>query len=489
MHQMKKLIPYGAVSLIMSCITLAIYHFSGIGRQVVSVETEPAVPTVQARQLTYELPESNDPPDFRLSARRAMPAVVHIVAAQTRVQQAYAYDPFYELFGLRPRQQNRQSISSGSGVIISAEGYIVTNNHVVQGADQLEVTLFDNRTFPATLIGTDPSTDLGLIKIEADNLAAIDFTNSDEVEVGQWVLAVGNPFNLASTATAGIVSAIGRDLEIIKDRMAIESFIQTDAAVNPGNSGGALVNLEGKLVGINTAIASPTGAYAGYAFAVPANIVSKVVEDLRLYGQVQRGFLGLHAYESLNNVLAKELGLDITEGVLVEQLYVDGAAKKAGIQAGDVIVSIDGKPVKNEAKLREMEGRFRPGDEVTVTVNRNGKLKSFKLKLTNQYGTTELLGNTRNQILSELGIEVSPLPAGFLQKYGMEAGIYVSDILPGKISRDTRMRKGFIILRVDGRKVTSEEQLTNYLASARGVVEFEGFYENDRYIYSYKVEL
>lgn len=484
---MKKLLSYSAVSLVVSCLTLAVYHFSGWGQQILPLEQEPIIPTVQARQVEYQVPEGYAPPDFRLSANEAMPAVVHIKAYQSYVQQSY--DPFYDFFGFKPRRQNRESVSTGSGVIISEDGYIATNNHVVQGADRLEVTLFDNRSYSATLIGTDPSTDLGLLRIEERDLPSIGFANSDEVQVGQWVLAVGNPFNLASTATAGIVSAIGRDLEIIKDRMAIESFIQTDAAVNPGNSGGALVNLEGKLVGINTAIASPTGAYAGYAFAVPANIVSKVIEDLREYGTVQRGFLGVATYENLNTELANEMGLDISEGVVVKQLYADGAARKAGIEQGDVIVRLDGKVIKNKAKLSELEGRYRPGDVAKVTVNRGGRLKTFTLQLTNQYGTTELLGADRRAIFSQLGIEVAPLPEKFLQRYGMESGVYIAKVMPGKVSQTTRMRDGFVILRVDGRTVASEEELANYLESARGMVKFEGFYEGDRYVYAYNVEL
>lgn len=484
---MKKLLSYGLTSLVVSCVTLAVYHFSGIGKQVITIEAEQEVPTVQARQVTYELPEGAVPPDFRLAANRAMSAVVHIKATQ-RVTQRQS-DPFYELFGYRPRQQNRESLSTGSGVIVSADGYIVTNNHVVNGADKLVVTLFDNRSYPATLIGTDPSTDLGLIRIEADALPYIEFTDSDEARVGQWVLAVGNPFNLASTATAGIVSAIGRDLEIIKDQMAIESFIQTDAAVNPGNSGGALVNLEGELVGINTAIASPTGAYAGYAFAVPANIVGKVIEDLREYGKVQRGFLGLAYYRNLNTQIANELGLRLSEGVLIDRLYTDGAAYKAGIKEGDVILKINGQEIKNDAKMRELEGRFRPGDDVNVTVYRDGKQRKFTLKLTNQYGTTELLGSDRNEVLSQLGIEVKDLPDNFLRAYGMNSGIYISKIVPGKVSQSTRMREGFVVLRVDGREMPSSEDFINYLESSRGTVKLEGFYERDRRVHRYEVEL
>ncbi len=484
---MKKILSYGLTSLVISCLSIAAYHFSGIGKQVVRVEQENPTPAVTARHVSYDFPEGYTPPDFRLAAERAMSAVVHIKTYHRVIQRRS--DPFYDFFGYRPRHQNRESISTGSGVIIDSKGYIVTNNHVVKGADKIEVTLFDNRSYPATLIGTDPSTDLGLLRIEADNLPTVAFANSDEAQVGQWVLAVGNPFNLASTATAGIVSAIGRDLEIIKDEMAIESFIQTDAAVNPGNSGGALVNLQGKLMGINTAIASPTGVYAGYAFAVPANIVSKVIDDLRDYGTVQRGFFGLAFYRNLNTNISKELGLNITEGVLVDRLYAEGAAQKAGIKTGDVIVQIDNHEVKNDAKMLELEGRYRPGDEVSMIVNRAGKRKSFTLKLTNQYGTTKLLGSDRNEVLSQLGIELKDLPQRFLDKYGMDSGVYISKIVPGKISQSTKMRENFIVLRVDDREATSSADLLKYFENAKGNVKLEGFYEGDRYIYSYNIEL
>ena len=307
------------------------------------------------------------------------------------------------------KYNNNQHVSSGSGVIISPDGYIVTNNHVIKDADELNVTLFDNRTYKATVIGTDPSTDLGLIKIDGKKLPTLILANSDDARVGQWVLAVGNPFSLASTATAGIVSAIGRDLEIIEDRMAIESFIQTDAAVNPGNSGGALVDLEGLLLGVNTAIASPTGAYAGYAFAVPANIVKKVVSDLKKYGAVQRAFLGVGKVKSMDGDLAKSLGVNFSEGILIEDVPELGGAYKAGIQAGDIIVSIDGIKIRSEARMLELVGRNKPGDVIDVKVFSKGKYLTHKVTLTNEYGETEIIAPERNETLNELGIEIRDL--------------------------------------------------------------------------------
>ncbi|MEM9985892.1 MAG: trypsin-like peptidase domain-containing protein, partial [Bacteroidota bacterium] len=416
---MKSIISHLVVSLLVSGLMIGAYHYSGWDKrssdpnwlEYVGIENQEAVAAAEmaaadkekppvvaemepiqdslAATATYRQASLMDAPaSFRVAADKAMPAVVHIKAASA--SNGRAYDPFYELFGLRPRQSGRQQVSSGSGVILTADGYIVTNNHVIQSADELTVTLSDNRSYPATVIGTDPSTDLGLIKIKGNDFPYIDLANSDKARVGDWVLAVGNPFNLASTATAGIVSAIGRDLEIIKDRAAIESFIQTDAAVNPGNSGGALVNLQGQLIGVNTAIASPTGAYAGYAFAVPANIVRKVIGDLREFGVVQRAYLGIRYATDLNGTIASQKGIKITEGVLVEQLVDFGGAKKAGVRAGDVIVEIEGIPVRNDAKMLELVGRNRPGDMIKVTVYRNGQYKNLDVQLTDNTGQTEV---------------------------------------------------------------------------------------------------
>lgn len=424
------------------------------------------------------------PTDFHLAADLTMPAVVHIKSIRTNVRTIS--DPFYELFGGRPQQRdNRKALSSGSGVIIGQDGYIVTNNHVIKDADELEVTLYDNRTFKATVIGTDPSTDLGLIKIEAEDLQTIELANSDEVRVGEWVLAVGNPFSLASTATAGIVSAIGRDLEIIKDQMAIESFIQTDAAVNPGNSGGALVNVEGQLIGVNTAIASPTGAYAGYAFAVPANIVSKVVRDLREFGGVQRAFLGISYAANLNSEVAAKNGLKLTEGVLVERIAPEGGAAKAGIKAGDVIVQIDGIKVRNDAKLLELVGRNRPGEAIDVEIYRNEQYKSLQVTLTDEYGKTEVRSISRDPLLSDLGLELTDLAPEQLSRFGVENGVLVSKLTAGKLRSQTKMRENFVILEVNQRSVESRDSLIRTLGQSRGEVTLTGFYPGYRRVYSY----
>ncbi len=327
----------------------------------------------------------NTPVNFVKAAEISMPAVVHIAAKQTQARNnPSGYDKnLDDLFrdfmnplggGQAPRQ------GTGSGVIVDQYGYIVTNNHVVEYADDFEVTLYDKRKFNAKLIGTDPTTDLAVLKIEGNMLPTLDYGNSDKAKVGEWVLAVGNPFDLTSTVTAGIISAKGRNIDILGGGSAIESFIQTDAVVNPGNSGGALVDTEGRLIGINTAIKTRTGSYAGYSFAVPTSIVRKVVEDLITYGSAQRGFLGINI-DDLDDETAKELGLNFSEGVYVVSLVDSGSAIKAGLLPGDVITGVNSVKVNSAPELQEQVGTKRPGDIVILNVNRRGKEKEIKVLL------------------------------------------------------------------------------------------------------------
>ncbi len=480
-------------STFVSLSLLSAYHFSGLGNSPAASPTA-SVPGLFAEPTTNRLVNFADegastaPFDFREAASVAMPAVVHIKSIRTVTQTIY--DPFYEFFGRAPRQyNNRQQVSSGSGVIIGTEGYIVTNNHVIKDADQLTVTLFDNRSYTAIVIGTDPSTDLGLIKIEAGNLPILPFANSDEVMVGEWVLAVGNPFSLSSTATAGIVSAIGRDLQIIEDKMAIESFIQTDAAVNPGNSGGALVDLKGNLIGVNTAIASPTGTYAGYAFAVPANIVRKVVNDLKAYDRVQRAFLGVVSGENLNSSIAGDLGITLNEGVLVKKLSELGGAYKAGIREGDVIVEVDGLPVKSDAKLLEMVGRHSPGDVISVKIARNNAFKTYSVTLTDSQGSTELNNSTRDEFLTVLGMDLRDLTEEELGTLGIQQGVLVEKLYAGKVRQNSDMRENFIVLQVNGQQVSSADELTRALSSTVGEAKLLGFYPRINRMYEYAIPL
>lgn len=512
---MKSLLSHLIVSLVVSATLIGVYHYSGWDKkqddpnwlELVGYHPEgeahesPAQaptsePATHSNQVVAAAPDSTPataayrtasldgaPANFRMAAGAAMPAVVHIKAISRSRQ---GYNLYYDFFGLKPRQSGGQQVSTGSGVILTSDGYIVTNNHVIQSADELTVTLYDNRNFTATVIGTDPSTDLGLIKIEGEEFPFLDLANSDQAKVGDWVLAVGNPFNLSSTATAGIVSAIGRDLEIIEDQAAIESFIQTDAAVNPGNSGGALVNLDGQLIGVNTAIASPTGTYAGYAFAVPANIVRKVIDDLREYGMVQRAYLGIRYATDLNGQIAQQRNLNLTEGVLVEEVVDFGGAKKAGIKKGDVIVEIEGVPVRNDAKMLELVGRNRPGDVIKVKIYRNGNYRDLDVQLTDNSGRTEVKAPARNEMLSELGLALADLPTDQQRMYGIDYGVQVTRLSAGKIRKQTDMKQGFVILRVNGQTAQSTQQVIDLIQKANGVIRVDGFYPRYQRIYSYE---
>jgi serine protease Do len=330
--------------------------------------------------------------EFVLAAEAAMPVVVHIKASESdqlarkRHQQDRARNPwgafeddfFFGFRGQGPYIQRKEG--SGSGVIYSKDGYIVTNNHVIEFADQVEVTTYDNRKFTAQIIGTDPKTDMAVLKIDATGLPTLPLSDSDAARVGEWVLAVGNPFDLTSTVTAGIISAKGRNIDIIKTKDAIEAFIQTDAAVNPGNSGGALVDTEGRLLGINTAIATPTGFYSGYSFAIPINMVRRIVDDIIDHGYYQRGKMGLTVVE-LDGELAKELNLVITQGLVVDQLEEGGAAALAGLKSLDVIVEANGKPVRTFSDLQEQASQARSGDFIVLNVYRKGKYMRLNISL------------------------------------------------------------------------------------------------------------
>jgi len=341
-----------------------------------------AVPVV--RQVNYG--GAPVPFDFTKAAEKSMSAVVHIkasesqqLALQRQREQRYT-DPFEYFFGRSFDMQPQPRSGTGSGVIYTSDGYILTNNHVVEFADEFEVTLHDNREFKARLIGRDENTDMAVIKIDAKELPAIEIGNSDDVRVGEWALAVGNPFDLTSTVTAGIISAKGRDINIIKGGKAIESFIQTDAAVNPGNSGGALVDVNGRLIGINSAIATPTGVFAGYSFAIPVNLVKRIADDLIKYGEFRRPYLGVDI-APMDSYLAGKLGVDYTQGVAVMKVYPDGSAGKSGIKPKDIVTKINGKNVTNTSELIELVSRSKVGESVTLTVVRSGKEEEIPVRL------------------------------------------------------------------------------------------------------------
>ncbi len=397
--------------------------------------------------------------DFSDAAEKSIHAVVHIKTkfSYTTQQNDGFYDLFDFFFGTPPEKTEPQTKempgAAGSGVIISHDGYIVTNNHVIEDASSIEVTLNDKRTFSAQIVGNDPSTDLALLKIEQDSLPTIAYGNSDKLKVGEWVLAVGNPFNLTSTVTAGIVSAKARNINILSDNMKIESFIQTDAAVNPGNSGGALVNTAGELVGINTAIASQTGSYTGYSFAIPTSIVQKVVEDLKEFKVVQRAILGTHIQE-ITNELAKEKKLSSLVGVYVASVFDNGGAQKAGIKEGDVILSIAGNNVVSVAELQEQVSRFRPGDKIEVTVMRKSNLMTFEVELLNRSGNTKPI--TTND-WSEIGAEFKEVDQNTKYKFRISAGLEVVSTEKGGKMAEAGVLKGFVILKVNKKTIASEK--------------------------------
>ncbi|MEM7512243.1 MAG: Do family serine endopeptidase [Bacteroidota bacterium] len=464
--------------------------------KTITIEKTSPAPALSAKYSMSQ--EAMEDLDFTTTAEKVMPAVVHITSSMKSDRRSRRFndedmpDSFRDFFGpFMPREdEDRERQGTGSGVIISDDGYIITNNHVVEDASKVTVTLFDNRDYEATIIGTDPSTDLALIKINEGSLPFLTMEDSDDVKVGQWVLAVGNPFNLNSTVTAGIVSAKGRNINILrrKSDFPIESFIQTDAVVNPGNSGGALVNLDGELVGINTAIASPTGSYAGYAFAVPSNIAAKVIKDLLDYGLVQRGFIGAIIRE-VNGEFARENDLTITSGVYVDSLVSNSAAKEGGIEAGDVITKVDGVGVKSSPELLEMIGRKRPGDKLTLTVDRKGRDMDFEVVLKNRDGNTGIVEKEAEEVmLSRLGIAVDPLSEEELDELGIKGGVKVSAVRSGIVRSNTDIEEGFVITHVSGQAVDSETELMDILKEAeedkRGVM-LEGVYPDSERKYYY----
>jgi len=413
-------------------------------------------------------------------------------------------DIFEYFFGNRggqmmPQQQQQPQVGIGSGVIISQDGYIITNNHVIEGADEISVTLNDKANYSAKVVGADPNTDIALIKIDAKNLPTIEFGNSDNLKVGEWVLAVGNPMNLTSTVTAGIVSAKGRNLGIIgsepngqsgKSNMSIESFIQTDAAVNPGNSGGALVNLRGELVGINTAIMSQTGSYTGYSFAIPVNIVKRVVGDIKEFGSFQRPYLGV-SIRDIDADFAKQKNISVSDGVYVMSVEDKSGAMEAGIKEGDVIESINGVSLSKASALQEQVSRYRPGDIIAVKVKRGEKNLEFNVKLRNKQGGVETI---KNQGVEVLGAAFSELTESQKKELNVSYGVKVSGVTDGKL-KDAGVRKGFVILKINDQKIMNVSQLESVVKDIQNGAGFDdkglfivGMYPNGKVTY-YAIDL
>lgn len=448
--------------------------------------------------------------DFTHAAESTINGVVSIKSYAT--PRGYRYggnqqmfsDPLFDFFfgngnnrrRQQPQQQQepeQQQLGLGSGVIISADGYIVTNNHVIDNAERLEVTLNDNRTFNAKVVGTDPATDLALIKIDAKDLPVIPIGDSDALKVGEWVLAVGNPFGFTSTVTTGIVSAKGRNISSITSGrgMGIESFIQTDAAVNPGNSGGALVNLNGELIGINTAIYSQTGNYAGYSFAIPTSIVTKIITDIKQYGTVQRAVLGIK-FGELSPKLAKEKGITaVNDGLYVGSVEDRSAAMEAGLKEGDVIIKINGIATHNTAQLQEQINKYRPGDKITVTYIRDNKEHTANVTLRNSQGDTKI---TKAADVMNLGCAFKTVPAETLRQLEISNGLQVSGLKDGKF-KDAGIKDGFIILDINNSRVSSPEDVENiYNAIMKSSSEYDkvmfitGIYPTGKKVY-YAVDL
>jgi Do/DeqQ family serine protease len=416
------------------------------------------------------------PVDFIQASENTINSVVHVTTKV--VQTSFQRDIFQEFFygpGAGGREFKQYGSGSGSGVIVSSEGYIVTNNHVIENASEIEVILNDNSKYSAKVIGTDPSTDIAILKIEGSGFQPIPLGNSDDLKVGEWVLAVGNPFNLTSTVTAGIVSAKARNINLLSDRskqdvLPIESFIQTDAAVNPGNSGGALVNTKGELVGINTAIASQTGSYSGYSFAVPVNLVEKVMRDLIDYGIVQRGYLGVQINDITQEIKTKN-NLPSTKGVFVAKVIEDGSADKAGLKDGDVILKIGTKEVNSVASLQEEIGKRRPGDKISVTVRtKNGEEEIKELILRNKEGETKLISKEEISKNAALGATFMELTDKEKKELNITYGVKIKSIQPGKL-KSIGLTEGMVISKVNNEPIESVEQLTTKLNGVnRGIL-------------------
>ncbi len=470
---------YTVAIAVMSAVA-GVYSYTLIFKpkpEVVTIEKN-AVPATFA---SYSAAPQAGSVDLTYAAEHSVSGVVHVMVKSHET--TYYGNPLYDFFfGPGGSVQQQPVIGSGSGVIITKDGYIITNNHVIKGADDIVVILNDKREFGAKLIGTDPTTDIALLKIDADNLQFLKYGDSDDLKLGEWVLAVGNPFNLTSTVTAGIVSAKARSINILanrENRFGIEAFIQTDAAVNPGNSGGALVNQRGELVGINTAIASQTGSYTGYSFAVPINIAKKVVADLMEYGEVQRGFLGVEIVD-VNKAVADKFGLDKIEGVYVVNAQDDGAAYDAGMRSGDVILSIDGNVVNSVPELQEQVGRHRPGDKLNILVRRGGKKKQFTVTLQNVRGTTAIAKT--DDVPRLLGAEFGDVPAKIRNKFGLRGGVQVKKLYDGPL-KEGGVREGYIITKANRVPIGSVDDLRRVLTMVDEGLFLTGVYPNGRVVY------
>ncbi len=463
--KIKKILLNLFISLLIGFLSIVLYHNFVVEELISKLQNKTEIPNYSRTVSNFAPIESID---FTEAAGKAVHSVVHIKTVYVEENQ----NPMYEFFFGRSASQ--AYMASGSGVIISSDGYIVTNNHVIDQSNQIEVVLNDKRSFKAKIIGVDPNTDLALLKIDANNLVKIPFGNSDDLKIGEWVLAIGNPFNLTSTVTAGIVSAKARNINVNnRSSYSIESFIQTDAAVNPGNSGGALVNTRGELVGINTAIFSKTGSYSGYSFAIPASIVQKVVSDLMEYGVVQRALMGVSLLD-VDASVAKQLGVEKIEGVFVSGLQKNGAALKAGIREGDILLKINNVAINKISEFQEQLSRYRPGDKVSVTVKRKGNIVKYDVVLQNQRGTTKPI---ETDVETVLGARFEQLNKAEKDYFGIDFGVKITELYPGKLMK-AGVHEGYIILYINKVKIKSVDDIEAVLKNATGGVFLKGVYPN-----------
>jgi len=484
MKAIRKFISIFSIALMGGVTAIVINHFYTNKQNDWAAESHLRNPMpVKFVGLSSAMPENNT--GFVAAAQKSVPTVVHI-ESRVEMQGQANYNSIWDYIYGNGQQRRVEGTVSGSGVIVSADGYIVTNNHVVDEAGKtIEVTLSDRHTYNAKVIGKDPATDLALLKINAKDLPFMEYGNSDDAQVGQWVLAVGNPYNLTSTVTAGIISAKGRNIDILPNDPSrklypIESYIQTDAAVNPGNSGGALVNTDGQLIGINSAIASPTGSYSGYSFAIPVNLVKKVVADMLQYGMVQRAFLGV-TIRNVDADVAKQAGLNGTEGVYVSEVEPNGAAETAGIKPGDVIIKIGDQTINDVPSLEEQVGKYRPGDNLNITISRDNKVMNIPVLLRNLDGNTSVMkpeSSPSATTIDQLGASFATVSGTEKGKLHIDNGVKVAGLGDGKL-RAIGVEKGFIITKIDHQDVNSPDDIQKIIDNkSGGGILMEGIYPN-----------
>lgn len=480
---LKKLIPYAFVGVISGATTFGAINYFNVQNQ--DAEFSYFAPkNSDAKYASFNMTGVGD--DFVKASKMTVPAVVSIKNYSNRTSQRSEQDLFDQFFGNpfggQPKQQQvpkDMPSGMGSGVIISPDGYIISNNHVIAGATKLEVVLSNKKSYVANLVGTDPTTDIALLKIEEKGLPYLNFANSDNVEVGQWVLAVGNPMGLNSTVTAGIVSAKGRSIDLLsqQSRTPIESFIQTDAAINPGNSGGALVNPNGELIGINSAISSKTGYYEGYGFAVPANLARKVVEDIKKFGLVQRGFLGVVPLDlsDQRQVAAynqqKKTNIKSGDGVYLIEVSENGGAEDAGLRSGDIITKVDNTEISSYYDLSFAVGSKRPGDKVAVTYLRNGKQNTVNVTLKDQKGGTSFRSKADLSVTEKIGAEFEPLSERFKTDYGLNSGVVAKNVQSGSEMSKIGVVDNYIVIEVNGKPVNSQKDVEKILQGYTGNVQ------------------